>query len=352
MSSILIYGAYGYSGRLAALHAATLQLNVIVAGRNAESVQKIALETGFPMRVFGLDSASEIAENLEGVSVVLNCAGPFSRTARPLADTCIRNGVHYLDITGEIEVIEAMAERSAAAKEQGVTLMPATGFDVVPTDSVAAYLKAKLPDATHLQLAFHSQGGLSHGTAQTMVENLGGTGARRENGQIVAEPVASSVIQVPFLDKPRTGMSIPWGDVASAYYTTGIPNIQTYTTASPRAARWIQRTNAFHHLGGLKPIKSLAASYVSRKITGPDEDARSKGRTQIWGLAWNAAGEKASVILETLEGYTLTYLASVDLARRAQAGELPTGFTTPAGALGSDYVLQFEPSRFTDLTPA
>lgn len=349
MASILIYGANGYSGRLAAIHAADLSLDVILAGRNREGIEKVALETGLPQRIFGLEDSEAIDAGLDGISVVLNCAGPFSRTAKALTDACLRNGVHYLDITGEVAVIESLAQRDSDARRQGITLMPATGFDVVPTDCMAAYLKAKLPDATHLDLAFQSQGGVSHGTAMTMVENLGGSSVSRQNGLIVAEPLAARIMKVPFQNDARSVMSIPWGDVASAYYTTGIPNIRTFMAVPTSTARWMHRSQRLHGIAGLPLIKKLAERIVARRVTGPDAHARATGRAFVWGRARNDLGQQVTAVLSTLESYTLTYRTSIDLARRAQRGELPLGFQTPAGAMGADYILSFDASFFRDV---
>lgn len=351
MKPILIYGAYGYSGRLALLHATSSNIPVVAAGRDAEKTRQVAQEAGCEYRVFSLEDASELQHALQESSVLLNCAGPFSRTAEPLARACIEAGTHYLDITGEYHVIESLAQMSEEAQEAGVMLMPATGFDVVPTDCMAAHLKEKLPDATHLELAFHaSLGSISHGTAQTMVDSLGSKGVRRENGQLLPEPLAAKTMDVPFPDKSRRVMSIPWGDVASAYYTTGIPNIRTFTTVSPRIATILSKTAPLHGLAGLGPIRKFAQNWVSKRVTGPDEAKRAEGYSTIWGRVTNAAGEVRMACLVTLDGYTLTYLTSVDLAHRAQKGELPAGFQTPAGALGSDYVCWLENTRFVDIS--
>ena len=348
MGSILIYGANGYSGGLAAAHASERGLDAVVAGRSAEAIEAVAQRTGLPSRVFALDDASVIAQSLSGIRVVLNCAGPFSRTALPLARACLSRGVHYLDITGEIDIIESLLRLDGEAKKAGVVLMPATGFDVVPTDSVARYLVEKLPDATHLELAFMSSGGLSHGTATTMIDRLGALGSSRAKGEIVAEPIAKRITEIDFDGTKRTCASIPWGDVASAYYTTGIPNIVTYTAIPPRAAKMMKYSAGLTKVLGSKPIKKLAQHFVDTRITGPSEDARARGSSRVWGRVRNAAGQEVSCVLHTAEGYQLTYLASVDIAARVQAGEIAPGAWTPAGALGAEYILSIGDSRYVD----
>lgn len=349
MKPILIYGAYGYSGRLALLHARTLGLSVIAAGRDGAKTERVAREAGCEYRVFSLDNAADTRAALSEASVVLNCAGPFRYTSDAMIRLCLETNTHYLDITGEYHVIENAARYDQRAKNAALTIMPAVGFDVVPTDCMAAYLKEKLPAATTLDLAFFAAGGMSHGTAQTMVDSLGSPSACRRDGRLVEEPLASEVMEVPFGPKRRTVISIPWGDVASAYYTTGIPNIRTFTTASPRAAKFLSRTTPLHGMMGIGPIRWAAKKLVSATLDGPDEETRAQGGAIIWGRASNDKGETVEANLHTLETYTLTYLTSVDLAKRAQEGTLPSGYQTPAGALGAEYVLWLDETEFRDL---
>ncbi|HEY5315591.1 MAG TPA: saccharopine dehydrogenase NADP-binding domain-containing protein, partial [Pirellulales bacterium] len=152
MNDWLIYGANGYTGRLIARLAKERGLRPTLAGRSAQPVERLASELGLEARVFDL-SADALPANLRGMRLVLNCAGPFVRTAPAMLAGCLAAGSHYLDITGEIEVIEQAAALDAAARQSGVTLMPAVGFDVVPSDCLAKALAQHLPGATRLALA-------------------------------------------------------------------------------------------------------------------------------------------------------------------------------------------------------
>lgn len=349
MGKVLIYGANGYSGGLAARHAAEMGVDAVVAGRSRAPVEQCAASYGLPARVFGLDDPDAIDAGLSDIDVVLNCAGPFFRTAIPLAEACIRCGVHYLDITGEIGVIEAIAELDGRARDAGVTLMPATGFDVVPTDCMAAHLKSRLPDAETLELAFYGLSSLSHGTATTIIEGLSEGGAVRRDGRIVSEPAASRLITVDFGRGPKRCASIPWGDVASAYHTTGIPNIITYMAMPGASARIANLTRPLHRLAGMGWVKRIAQRSVDRKVTGPSDQERDRGMSFVWGRASNAAGHVVEARLTTLEGYTLTWQTSLTIARRVQRGEVTPGFKTPAGAFGADFILEFPPSERQDI---
>ena len=149
-------------------------------------------------RVFSLDDPAALGAGLDGVAAVLNCAGPFSRTARPMAEACLRRGVHYLDVTGEIAVFEELASRDAEAQAAGVMLLPGVGFDVVPSDCLAAHLKRRLPSATKLALGFQAVSRLSRGTAMTMVENLPPGGMIRRGGVLTRVPAGWQTRAIDF----------------------------------------------------------------------------------------------------------------------------------------------------------
>src|SRR3954471_22052892 len=170
---ILLYGANGYTGELVARLAAARGDRLTLAGRNGEALARLGAELQMPVRAFALDDPAAVETGIDGATVVLHCAGPFSHTSRAMVDACLKKEVHYLDITGEVAVFEACAARDVEARTAGVMVMPGAGFDVVPSDCLAAHLKRRLPSATHLALAFQAIGSPSRGTATTMVEGLG-----------------------------------------------------------------------------------------------------------------------------------------------------------------------------------
>ena len=126
----------------------------VLAGRNARGRRPPGRPScDCPQRLLPTrNSAAQIAEHLQGIAAVLHCAGPFSQTARQMMDACLSAGADYLDITGEIDVIEWAAARGERAKQAGVALIPAVGFDVVPSDCLAAMLAERLPGAQVLAI--------------------------------------------------------------------------------------------------------------------------------------------------------------------------------------------------------
>jgi saccharopine dehydrogenase (NAD+, L-lysine-forming) len=344
--TFLVYGANGYTGRLIAERAHRTGLRPILAGRRAESVRPIAEQYGFEHRVFSLESPTQIARALDGIGAVLLAAGPFSATSGPMLDACIMAGVHYLDITGEIAVFEQCFAHHARAANAGVVVLPGVGFDVVPSDCLAATLAASLPGARSLELAFCSVGGrgarISRGTAKSLLEGIGEGGAVRENGRIARVPLGWRRRRIPFRDRDREAVSIPWGDVATAYHSTGIPDIVVYTAMPPRQIRAMKVARFLAPLVRIPGVRSLLRRRIDRGSAGPDDESRRVGQSQLWGCVTDAAGRSVEGTLVTPEGYRLTAETAVESARRVLAGGVKPGFRTPSLAFGASYITEFD----------
>jgi short subunit dehydrogenase-like uncharacterized protein len=338
-SDWLLYGANGYTGRLIAEEAVRRGMRPTLAGRDERKIKELAEKLDCPSRVFPLDDPDRIASYLAGHRAVLHCAGPFSATAAPMMEACLAAGVHYLDITGEISVIEAAAALGDRAVRAGVTLLPAAGFDVVPSDCLAAMLAARLPGATHLQLAFTGTGSVSPGTARTMLEALPGGGRARIDGRITWVPAGWKSLEIPFRDGPRQAVTVPWGDVASAFYSTGIPNIEVYLAVSPRQVRWLRRLRRLLPLVRLPLPQGLLRWGVRRFIAGPSAEERRTGRGSFWGRVSDAQGRSVEATLITPSGYELTVWTALACLEKVLAGAAPPGFTTPSKAFGPEFIL-------------
>ena len=345
----LVYGAYGYTGDLIARRAAAQGLKPILAGRSRAPLDALAQELGLPSRVVGLDDAAALDAALAGVDVVIHCAGPFSRTSKPMVDACLRSKKHYLDITGEIDVFEACAARDAEARAAGVMLMPGTGFDVVPSDCLALYLARRLPSATHLRLAFTSVGGgSSHGTALTAVEGLNKSNLVRENGAIKAVRTGDRTATVDFGRGPKPALGIPWGDVSTAGYSTQIPNIEVFMGLPRAAVIGATIAGRFPRLLGAPAVQRMLKKRIDAGPAGPTAEQRKNAVSLLVGEARDAT-RTVSARLRTLEGYTLTAAASLVIAERVLAGTFEPGYRTPASVFGPDFILGFDGTERTDL---
>jgi short subunit dehydrogenase-like uncharacterized protein len=339
---LLIYGSYGYTGGLVAQTAVDEGMRPVLAGRTAEKVERQATDLGLDHRVFSLQHSEVIERRVGEFSAVLNCAGPFSKTAEPLYSACLNAGTDYLDITGEIDVLEAVAGRADEAEATDVTLLPAVGFDVVPTDCLAAYLATELPSASRLTLAIDGMGTFSPGTAKSIVEGLTRPGAVRENGRIRTVPAAWRKRRLDFGRGPKPAVTIPWGDVSSAYYTTGIPDIETYATVPEYAATAMAKTRPLAPLFGSNLVRSALKAVVDATVSGPTAEERARSSARIWGEVKSADGEQFAARMRTPDTYALTARTAAEAARRVAAGDVGPGFHTPASAFGPEFALEFD----------
>ena len=314
----------------------------MLAGRRAGPIERVAAELNLPARVFDLGDAAAAGAALAGMAVVANCAGPFAATSAPMIDTCLISRTHYLDITGEIDVFVAAQRRHEEAQAAGIVICPGVGFDVIPTDCIAAVLKEALSDATHLVLAFDAGGRMSPGTARTLVESfrLGHSSGRvRRNGVIEELPLAHYWRHIDFAGGSALAIAIPWGDLATAWFSTGIPNIETYV-AVPRAAAYASRA-----LNWLRPLLASAPGQVllhrlANRISGPSEEQLRTGGTRLWGEVRNAAGERRTAQLETANGYRLTADGTIMAVQFVLNAAPSGGYYTPSMLMGARCVEQ------------
>lgn len=345
----LLYGSYGYTGRLIARLARERGLEPLLAGRDGEALAGQAERLGLPFRVVSLDDAAGLDAALADVPVVLHCAGPFSRTFRPMAEACLRSGRHYLDITGEISVFEDAASLDADAREAEVMVLPGVGFDVVPTDCLAVHLKSRLPTARRLTMAVLSHSRISRGTALTMAEQLGRGGWVRREGRLTPVPAGWKTRSFDFGTGRRTAVTLPFGDVSTAYYSTGIGEIEVYGAGPAGLQHALRATDRLGWLLQSPLAGRLIARAVRRRATGPSAGERARGETRAYGEVADDEGRSAAALQVGPEAYAFTALAALEIAARVLAGEAPPGFQTPARAFGPDLVTGIEGVERTDL---
>ncbi|WP_276300900.1 saccharopine dehydrogenase family protein [Halorussus lipolyticus] len=339
---LLVYGAYGYTGALVAEEAVENGLSPVLAGRTAQKVERQATDLGLDHRVFSLQHPQVVEKQVGDFSAVLNCAGPFSATARPMYSACLRTGTDYLDITGEIDVLEAIAERDRDAEEADVTLLPAVGFDVVPTDCLAGYLQTEMDSATRLTLAIDGLGTFSPGTAKSIVEGLSQSGAVRQDGELRTVPPAWKTRRLDFGQGPKPAVTIPWGDISTAYFTTGIPNVETYATVPGYVPEVMRKTRALMPVLGSRPVQRAMKGAIDVLVSGPTAEERAQSAARIWGEVEDDAGNRFSARMRTPDTYDLTARTAVESARRVVEGEVNSGFQTPSSAFGPEFALEFD----------
>ena len=346
----MIYGAYGYTGVLLAEEAIRRGHRPLLAGRSAAKLRPLAERLDLPWRVVSLDDESALTEAVTDVQAVIHAAGPFSQTAAPMVRACLAGITNYLDITGEIAVFDHIFSQDQAAYEREIALIPGVGFDVVPTDCLANYVAAQIPNPQTLDIAFAALNGISPGTGKTSLEGFLGSTQIRRGGVLQTHPLGQDTRRVRFADAERLTVAIPWGDLATAYRSTGIPNITAYMATTPSMVQMMRWIGPIQGLLSRPPLKPLAAWIIERTLHGPDETARREQRSHVWARANNASGQQAEAWLETAEAYQLTAVAGISALERV-LNERPRGALTPAQAFGADFVLDIEHTVRYDTLP-
>ncbi|WP_375580856.1 saccharopine dehydrogenase NADP-binding domain-containing protein [Marivirga tractuosa] len=339
---ILIYGANGYTGKLITQEAKDNEIRIEIAGRNEEAIKSISKETGFPYHIIELSETVKLETLLKEFDTVIHCAGPFSETAIPMVEACINSKTNYLDITGEIWVFEDIMKYDEQAKKAGIALLPGVGFDVVPTDCLAAYLKEKMPNGNALELAFvGSKTGMSRGTAVTMAKNIAKGGFIRKNGEIKNVPLAYEVKEFKFSHRHQWCMTIPWGDLMTSFHQTQIPNIKVFSGASIKMIKKIKKFRRLKFLLSIGWIQKLVRRKIENSVTGPSEENLKSGKTFVLGKISDKEENSYSAELILPEAYFLTAKTALSSALKLEEKSLK-GYLTPAQAFGKDFIMEFE----------
>jgi short subunit dehydrogenase-like uncharacterized protein len=347
----MIYGANGYTGRLVVKEAVKRGHRPILAGRSEEKLWALATEWNLEMRIFDLEKPTRLAAALQDVDLVFHAAGPFQTTSKPMIQACLETKTNYIDITGEIPVFQHTFSRHTEAIGSGIALISGAGLDVIPTDCMAKYVTDQLPDAIELELALAVLSRPSPGTARSSLEMMPRGGMRRRDGKLVPYPLGSGVKKVCFPHGEMTALSISWGDLETAFRSTGIPNITTYMAYPSSLVRVVRRLGLLaQNLTRVKLVRRGARRLINAFFKGPDDKLRRNGRSSVWACARNSVGEQVEAWLETIEAYQFTTVAVVRCVERL-LDERPVGALTPAQAFGADFILEIEGTRRYDRLP-
>jgi short subunit dehydrogenase-like uncharacterized protein len=348
MGELLIYGAGGFTGRLLVEEALRHGLRPVVAGRTADRLRAIPGAAALPRREVTLSDPRLLERALDGVSVVLNAAGPFSATAGPLVAACVRRQAHYLDITGEAMVIEALSGRDSEARAAGIMVMPSVGFDVVPSDCLAVHVSRRAGRVTGLHIGISGLALLSRGSAKTMIEMLDKPTLARRAGRLREIP-ASTERSFDFGTGPRKSVAVTWGDVASAYFSTGAPDVTTYFEATAAVRAHTTAMRAFGWAIPYTPWQPLLGVATALLPEGPTPSARARAEATVVVEAEVDGRVVSRGRLRTPEAYTFTAECGIAIARRVLKGDLQPGFQTAARVFGPDFVLGLSRVRREDL---
>ena len=348
--AFLLYGSYGYTGNLIAELAVQHGMPPMLAGRNESQLQNQAKRLGLDYRCFSLDNRSALEAALKEVPVVLHCAGPYIHTYQQMAEACLHTNTHYIDLSGEMAVYQGLVALDSAARLAGVMLLPGAGFDIVPSDCLAAHLKQRLPSANRLELAIQALGtGVSRGTALSAIQSLPRQGWVRRDGKLLTEPIAATSKMVDFGYGLKKVVSIPLADVFTAYYSTLIPNISGYFAIPPLLRMLLFANHQLNWMLAKKTLQNLLIRLIRLFLQGPSQSSRQRGRCLLWGMVADAEDNQAISLLETPEAYSLTAHTAIRVVAKTLARKSKPGFQTPSTAFGADFILEFAGVKRLDL---
>lgn len=349
-NKLIIYGAYGYSAKLILENLPKKEIKPMLAGRDEYKLRKVANEFDCDFVVFDLEDEEKIKENIQDYHTLLNCAGPFKFTAEKFFKACLETKTNYLDITGEISVLEKAWSFNEQAKENGIVILPAVGFDVIPTDCVAAKLKEQMPEAVSLKLGFEGkEAKMSRGTNLTTLESINEDSKVRKNGKIISVPTGEHTFEIKNDKIEFQGIAIPWGDVSSAYYSTGIPNIEVFFGVNKAAFASKRLLAAGKSLLGVNFVKDFLMKQISKRMSGPSAYERQKASMIVWGEVENENGEKLYEAYRFIDGYELTGRGAAEAVIRVLNKEVEKGTQTPSLAFGYKFMEQFVVEKITEM---
>ncbi|MFW9940763.1 MAG: saccharopine dehydrogenase family protein [Candidatus Thorarchaeota archaeon] len=349
MKSWMLYGAYGYTGSLIAQEAKNRGHSPVLAGRSAEKLIPFAKKLDLNYIVLDLNDDNILTKTVNEFDLVFHSAGPYKFTSAPMVRACLKTSTNYVDITGEIPVFEQNFEHDAQAKDNGMAIISGVGFDVVPTDCLAKYVSEKITKPTSLDLGIVAMSNPSPGTLKTMLEHYNIGQLIRRNG--ILKPIEKEEIRkIRFSDKERTVRPVTWGDLSTAYRTTGIPNITTYFPLPKKFPNLLGSIGVSpKELLENKESKKNVDRWIEENVHGPDDFKRKTYRCYISASVYNDQGKEAHAWLETMESYRFTAVAGVRSVEKLFDVE-PTGVLTPALAFGKDFILEIpETKRFDSI---
>lgn len=340
--NLLIYGATGYTGRLIVQRALARGLRPVIAGRDRQAIASMAAACGLEWMTARADEPAHLRSMTASAAVLLNAAGPFATTSAALIDACVATGTHYLDITGEAGTIESTVRWHDAAVRRGVMVMPGVGFEVVASDCLAAHVAQRLPGAIALKLGFDKSQPTSRGSLKTSVSMSGQGVLIRREGRLVRVASGSLTYYFDYGHGPQISLAVSLGDASAAFFSTGIPNVETYLRATLPVWGAITADQYWGWLLATPPWQALLKAQVDCLAPDPSPEARRTGWATLVAEATDARGRCARARQRTGDVYWFSALSAVSVAERSLAGELTPGFQTPSRVYGSDFTLSFD----------
>lgn len=335
----MIYGAYGYTGKLIAQEAKNRGHAPIIAGRSEEKLLPMVENLELDYKILDLEDDKNLVKILGEVDLVFHAAGPFKYTSEPMVKACLKTRTNYVDITGEVQIFEQNFKYDKKAIEKKIAIISGVGFDVVPTDCLAKYVSDKLSKPISLDLGITAMSNPSPGTLKTMLEYFHTGQLIRRDGELILLK-KDDIRKIRFSDKERLVRPVTWGDLATAYRTTRIPNITTYMPLPKKFPNLLKSIGvSTNDMNENEASKKKVKEWIETNIHGPDQIKRETYRCYLWAQVINQKGENAQAWVETMESYQFTAVAGVRCVEKLLKLK-PVGVLTPALAFGADFLLE------------
>src|SRR5262245_34282492 len=217
-----------------------------------------------------------------------------------------------------------MWSREAEIKRAGITAVPGAGFDVVPTDCLAGYVASKLERPASLVIALRGLESASQGTLRTAIRQISKPVLCRRTGAIVALGDRSPR-WIDFGSGDEPCVPVSWGDVATAFHSTGVGNVTVYF----RRTKLLRSADILGKLFGpvlRSRIGQRALAAIVRSLPeGPSEAQRIGHRATIWAEAIDGSGRSAKASLSTPDAYDFAANSAVEISSRISSLSAPLG---------------------------
>lgn len=307
--------------------------DVMVSGSDRDRLRRLSAELGVPGEAVRPHEEVALRRLIRGGASVINVAGPFATTFRPMLQACAAEGVPYLDLNGELDVFREM-EDFVDHHRPAIPVLSGVGFGVTAGESVAMHAVSLLGQAERVWLGLAPDlGPRSPAAVASTLRTVAKGGAVVENGQFVPERMGRRSFTAALAGRKETYISMPLGELWAVRRTTGASIvIAGVTQATPE--RILLRSGVLGVLARSEKIRSWLVGRLSRAVAQNGRVFESR----VWARAEDGQGRTAEAVLTMGEGYHWSAEAAVRAAEHV-ALDRRAGFWTPGQYLGKEFAL-------------
>ncbi len=343
----VLYGATGFTGRLIVESALALGLRPVVAGRDESALRQLAESRGLACAHAGVDSEAQLDRMLAGRALVLNAAGPFTATAGPIMSACLRTGAHYLDIGGDISVVEPQLLRVEEFRAAGLMALLAVGFDVVPSD-FAASCAADGAGADELRIGISCALSLSKGSSKASVDELPRGELITSKGRLRKTNRSTRYATFDFGAGPRECIAVSWGDLLTAPLSTGVDSISVYFEATSEMRRAAALGRFLGPLARFALFRKLLVAMIDMgREAGPSPATRASHSATIVAHALRDGRLVGRCTVRTPDPYDFTAQAAALAVKSVLEGTVRPGCWPPSAVLPRTFLSTLPGVRMT-----